>query len=218
LTSLGGHAGAPRWSPDGHSVAFEFRPKQHSEIFVVDVPGGVPRLVPTFPGSNNGGPNWSRDGQYIYFYSDRGGGPFQLWRVPSKGGPPIQVTRNGGIFGTESLDRRFLYYAKFDENGIWRMPLEGGEETRVFDQAGGGRWSSWALAQNGIYFLGHFHDPARETVQFFDFTTHNITSIWTLEKAGSGSWGLALSADGRSIIYPQIEFEQSNVMLVKNFH
>ena len=40
LTSLHGFAGAPRWSPDGHHVAFEFGVEGHSEIYVVEVPGG----------------------------------------------------------------------------------------------------------------------------------------------------------------------------------
>ena len=58
-------------------------------------PGGQPRLVPTFPGADNGAPNWSRDGQWIYFYSDHQGRPFQLWKTPLKGGAPVRVTRNG---------------------------------------------------------------------------------------------------------------------------
>ena len=56
LTSLRGTAGAARWSPDGHYIAFEFHPKEHSEIYVVEVPGGLPRLVATFPDADNGDP------------------------------------------------------------------------------------------------------------------------------------------------------------------
>ena len=81
LTSLHGVAGAARWSPDGRYIAFEFRPKEHSEIYLLKVDGGVPRLLATLPGADNGGPNWSRDGKWIYFYSDRGGGPFQIWKI-----------------------------------------------------------------------------------------------------------------------------------------
>jgi Tol biopolymer transport system component len=215
LTSLRGHAGAPRWSPDGRYVAFEFRPKEHSEVYVMEVPGGRPRLVPTLPGADNGGPNWSRDGQSIYFYSDRGGGHFQLWKVPFRGGSPVQVTRNGGIFGEESSDGRFLYYSKVVGDGIWKMPLQGGEETHVIDRIGNLGWSAWALGRNGIYFIGDEDKRSRKTIQFFEFATHQNIPIWTLEKPGGS--GLALSADRRSLLYDQTEFSQSNIMLVKNF-
>ena len=51
----------------------------------------------------------SRDGEWIYFYSDRERGAFQLWKVPVKGGTPVRVTTDGGVYATESDDRRFLY-------------------------------------------------------------------------------------------------------------
>jgi Tol biopolymer transport system component len=215
LTSLRGTAGAARWSPDGHYIAFESRPEEHSEIYVVEVPGGLPRLVATLPGADNGGPNWSRDGQWIYFCSDQGGGRFQLWKVPFKGGAPIAVTRNGGIFAAESADGRFLYYSKLDVPGVWKMPLHGGEEIRVLDQLSGLDWSNWALGRNGIYFIGTVDTQPHATVQFFEFATHKIIPIWTLEKPAG--LGLALSADGRSILYVQNDFRESAIMLVKNF-
>ena len=215
LTSLHGTAGAARWSPDGHYIAFEFRPKEHSEVYLLEVGGGRPRLLATLPGADNGGPNWSRDGKWIYFYSDRGGGPFQLWKIQLNGGPPVQVTKNGGVFAAESADGRFLYYSKSDVPGIWKMPLQGGEETRVLDQPAGDDWYNWALGQNGIYFIRRVNAQPHATVQFFEFATHKIIPIWTLEKPDGP--GLAVSADGRSILYVQNEFAQSNIMLVKNF-
>ena len=213
LTSLRGTAGAPRWSPDGHYIAFEFRPKERSEIYLLEMGGGMPRLLPTLPGADNGGPSWSRDGKWIYFYSDRGGEHFQLWRVPLKGGPPVQITRNGGLFGAESADGRFLYYSKYEAQGIWKMPLSGGEEKRVLDQAGEKEWYNWALAPTGIYFLEH-----RETggaLIFFDFATGKTTTISTSDK--QPGVGLAVSADGKSILYVEVALEDSNIMLVKNF-
>jgi len=214
LTSLRGVAGAVTWSPDGRSIAFEFLLKDHREIYLQDVDSGMPRLLATLPGADNGGPNWSRDGKWIYFNSDRGGS-FQLWKVQLRGGFPIQVTRHGGVFAIESTDGRDLYYAKFDSAGIWKMPVQGGEEKRVLDQPSGGTaWRNWVLAQNGIYFLNETNPNA--TVSFFDFDTHKIIPLWTLTKPPGK--GLSVSIDGRSILYVQNEFLQSNLMLVKNFH
>jgi len=53
---------AARWSPDGHYIAFEFRPKNTAKYIFSEVGGGMPRLLATLPGADNGGPNWSRDG------------------------------------------------------------------------------------------------------------------------------------------------------------
>jgi dipeptidyl aminopeptidase/acylaminoacyl peptidase len=215
LTSFHGTAGTARWSPDGHYIAFEFQSQHYYEIYVVEVPGGRPRLVPTFPEADNGAPNWSRDGQWIYFYSDHERGPFQLWKVPFKGGSPVQVTRNGGVYAIESDDGRFLYYSKLELPGIWKMPMNGGEESHVLDQPAGADWYSWGLARNGIYFLNLSETPNRR-IEFFDFATRETTPIFALQKP-DGYGGLAVSPDGKTLLYGQDEFEDSYIMLVKNF-
>ncbi len=214
LTSLRGEAGAARWSPDGRYIAFEFRPREHSEVYLLEVGGGIPRLLPTLPGADNGGPNWSRDGKWIYFYSDRGGGPFQLWKIQLNGGPPVQVTKNGGVFAAESADGRFLYYSKYEAPGIWKMPLNGGEEIHALDQPAGDDWFNWAVAPNGIYFLDS-SIGTNATVKFFDFATGKKITISTSDKPPGV--GLALSPDSRSILYVQDELAESSIMLVKNF-
>lgn len=224
LTSLRGTAGAARWSPDGRHIAFEFRPKEHSEIYLLDVSSGVPRMLTTLPGADNGGPNWSRDAKWIYFYSDKGGGPFQLWKTQVNGGTPIQVTTNGGVFAAESADGRFLYYAKYETPGVWKMPLNGGEEIRILDQPAGESWWNWALAPNGIYFFGP-NSGTKSGVNFLDFASGKKVTL--LAAVDRPSVGLAVSPDGRSILYVQndqeggqygrYEWANSRIMLVKNF-
>ena len=214
LTSLHGTAGAVTWSPDGRQIAFEFRPKQHSEVYVAEVGGGPPRLLETFPGSDNGGPNWSRDGKWIYFYSNHGGS-LQIWKMQLNGGSPVQVTTKGGVVGAESSDGRFLYFAKFDVPGLWKMPLRGGQETRIFDQPFVPfSWWDWGLTEKVIYFFD-FQTSSPATVAFFEFATNKIFPIWAL--TNRPFVGLSVSADGKSILYPQNEYSQSDIMLVKNF-
>jgi Tol biopolymer transport system component/DNA-binding winged helix-turn-helix (wHTH) protein len=214
VTSLHGTAGRARWSPNGRFIALEFHPKERSEIYMVEVPGGVARLLPTIPGADNLSPSWSRDGQWLYFASKRGSEPFQLWKMPIQGGPPTKLTQQGGISGVESSDGRFLYYSKYELGGVWRMPLEGGEEMQVLEEVRGGSWPNWALTSEGIYFL-RFDQSPRVTIQFFDFATRKTIPIWTLDK--EPGWGLAMSRDGKSVLYTQDEFAESNIMLVKNF-
>jgi len=227
MTSLHGLAGAAHWSPDGRYIAFEFRPREHAEIYVVEVPGGLPRLVPTFPDADNLAPSWSRDGQWIYFASGRAAGRFDLWKVPIKGGVPTQVTKNGGISANESADELSLYYSKPDIPGIWKIPLHGGEETRVLDQPLGS--FDWALVRNGIYLLYtksaiagvNPADPAVTTpppgissIRFFRFATGKEILISGLDEPTMGT-GLAVAPDGRSILFVRNEFSESSIMLVK---
>ena len=214
VTSLHGTAGRPRWSPDGRYLAFEFHPAERSEIYLVEVPGGTPRLLETIPGADNLSPSWSRDGKWLYFASKRGSEPFQIWRISLQGGSPIRFTKNGGISPVESPDGHFLYYCKYEHGGVWRMPLQGGEESEVLTDVEGESWPNWEISSAGIYFL-HFGRFPPVTIDFLEFSSGKTFPIWTLER--KPGWGLSVSDDGKSIVYVQNEFAESNIMLVKNF-
>ena len=94
------------------------------------------------------------------------------------------------------------------------MPVQGGEETEVLSDVDGGGWPDWGITSNGIYFMrfGKFPDVS---IDFFEFATGKTLPILTLEK--NPGWGLSISNDGKSIVYIQDEFAESNIMLVKNF-
>lgn len=214
LTSLRGTAGTARWAPDGHRIAFEFQSQHYYDVYVMEVPDGQPRRLTTFAGTDNGAPNWSRNGQWIYFYSTHENGPLQLWKIPFQGGTPVRVTKNGGVYASESADGRFLYYSKFEQPGIWRMPLQGGEEQRVVDQPTGFQWFNWAQSSDGIYFAAH-EGPEKMKLEFFDFATHKKTLIGYVENTVQG---LAIAPDGKSLLYGRTDSEDYEIMLVKNFH
>jgi Tol biopolymer transport system component len=216
LTALRGQAGTARWSPDGRYIAFEVVVNAFYEVYVVEAAGGIPRVVSTFPAGNNGAPNWSRDGQYIYFYSAHENGPYQLWKVALKGGSPVRVTTDGGVYAMESADQRFVYYAKFEQPGIWKMSLAGGGETRVFNQPDATEWCLWTLAPSGIYFVNR-HVAPNGRIEYFDFATRQSTVILTLGKPNPFFGGLAMSSDGKSLLFAQNELNESYVVLVKNF-
>lgn len=213
ITSLHGTAGRARWSPNGRYIAFEFHPNEHSEISIVEVPGGVPHLVPTIPGADNLSPSWSRDGKWLYFASKTGTDAFQIWKIPVQGGAAVQLTRHGGISAVESIDGRYLYYSKFEEGGVWRMPVQGRDETQVLDIGGDG-WPNWALSSEGIYFL-KFSKLSHPTIQFLSFATGKTHPLWTLER--EPGWGIGVSSNGKSIVFTQDDFAESNLMMVENF-
>jgi Tol biopolymer transport system component len=53
-------------------------------VYVVRADGGKP-LQLTNDRSSNFGASWSRDGEWIYFASDRSG-RFEVWKMLSQGG------------------------------------------------------------------------------------------------------------------------------------
>ena len=98
------------------------------------------------------------------------------------------------------------------------MPLQGGDEERVLDRAGGGEWANWALARNGVYFRDAKklkNDHYVGLLNFFDFATRKITTVSTMDQPGGV--GIGLSADGKSILFDGKGDAESSIMLVKNF-
>ena len=213
ITSLHGTAGRARWSPNGRYIAFEFHPNEHSEIYVVEVPGGVPHLLRTIPGADNLSPSWSHDGEWLYFASKHGTDPFQIWKISVQGGAPVRLTQDAGISAAESSDGRYLYYSKYERGGVWRMDLSTREEAQVLE-LDGDSWPNWAVATEGIYFL-KFAKFARPSIEFLSFASGKTRNVLTLER--DPGWGLNVSNDGKSIVFTQDEFAESNLMMVENF-
>ena len=97
-----------RWSPDGQHIAFDSGGK--CRHFCHRFSRWLASRLTSEP-SHEIVPSWSGDGRWIYFASNRTGSG-QVWKMPSTGGPAVQVTRQGGFAAFESPDGRFLYYAK----------------------------------------------------------------------------------------------------------
>ncbi len=219
LTDMHGYAGNPRWSPDGHYIVFQAVTKEDFEVYLLEYPGGTPRLLPTFPDGDKTQPRWSRDGQWIYFVSHWSeaieGSIVVLSKMPFVGGKPTLVkTCYGQIFFVESPDRHFLYYTKFGSPGLWRMPLEGGDETLVLS-AKVDVWN-WALTRDGFYYINDNFKP-NGRIEFFNFATHTTTPIFALERPVAFYSGLTLSPDGKWLLFSENELNESHIMLVKNF-
>ena len=128
------------------------------------------------------------------------------------------MTQQGGFEGFESPDGRFFYYAKGRGiPGIWRIPVEGGAETPVLDHHQAGLWRSWAVVEEGIYFVTA-EKPTRPLIEFFSFATGKVTQITALEKPViQGIWGLAVSPDRQWLLFTQVDQQSSDIMLMENF-
>jgi eukaryotic-like serine/threonine-protein kinase len=217
LTSLDSLSEAPRWSPDGRYIAFHSRVESpRSAIYVISADGGKARRLTTGD-SDDLAASWSRDGRWIYFASNRSG-ENQVWKAPAEGGEVVRVTKEGGFAAFESPDGRYVYYAKdVRAPGIWRLPVEGGEETQILTQPKGDHWDDWALVDGGIYYI-NTDVSDQHIIEFFSFATRKVKQVAAMEKVAP-IWpsGLAVAPDQRSILYTQVDQNQSDIYLVENF-
>lgn len=216
-SSKGPGTGTPRWSPDGHWIAFDSLAAGNSNIYVINAGGGAPRRL-TSGASANFMPSWSSDGNWIYFKSDRSG-EGQIWKIPAAGGGATQITRSGASEAFPSPDGNLLYFKKRAWGQIWTVPIGGGAEKplpelKSFDRI----FRSWGIIDQGIYFISREEAPY-QTIRFFSFTTRQITPLATLDKEPIWDYpDVALSRDGRLLLYACLDQEVNDLMLIENFH
>jgi Tol biopolymer transport system component len=182
------------------------------EIYVMSAHGGKPKRMTDDPASDFA-PRWSRDGDWIYFGSNRTG-ERQIWRIAAEGGKPVQLTQRGGIAAFESTNRRFVYFTKGPndiETSLWRIPVEGGEEVQVLESV----WMrGFAVASEGIYYVVPPDPSGRSAIQFLTFASNKPQRILEFENPGGG---LALSPDGRTLLYAKFDQASDDLVLVENF-
>jgi Tol biopolymer transport system component/DNA-binding winged helix-turn-helix (wHTH) protein len=210
-----GYPGIPRWSPDEKWIAFEYRnAAQRVQIYLIDSEGRNLRCLSD--DYRDGFPSWSRDGRAIYFTSNRSGN-WQVWRREISTGKETQITQHGGVAAFESYDAKTLYYSKFDRGGLWKVPVGGGQELLVTDSLHLGYWGHYAVTDNGLYLVDA-DAKGGPALMYYNFQTRRLSPILTLEK-NPVPWtpNLSASRDGRTLLYAQVEFENSTISMAENF-
>ena len=80
-------------SADGKRLAVTAR----GEVFDVPAKNGVTRNITRTPGAHERGADWSPNGQYIAYISDRTG-ETEIWLQPAAGGDPVQLTEGNDTY------------------------------------------------------------------------------------------------------------------------
>lgn len=214
LASFG--TNAPRWSPDGSRLVFETRLEGNTDIYVVNAQGGIPRPLTLHKGDDRN-PSWSQDGQWIYFGSNRSGS-WQVWKLPVEGGAAEQVTQLGGFSATETLDGSELYYSRRDTAGLWKMPLSGGEEQQVVSSLTLSDWGNWVVHPDGI-FLVEREGQGTPSLARFDLNAGTKELIRPIPgMVWEGTPSIAISPDGKSLLYTEMGQATADLMLVEGLN
>jgi len=129
---------APRWSPDGRSVAAARAwLGGRSDIVVIDTATGQPRSVASSADGRNTSPCWTPDGRTILFASDRAGGALNLFAVdvppdslpvPESQPPVYQVTErvSGAAEPALTSDGRMIVFVGYTADGydLFSIPVD----------------------------------------------------------------------------------------------
>jgi TolB protein len=125
------------WSPDGKTIAFT-RPDHNGggNILSIAVDGGEEKALTEGSGISDD-PDYSADGNWIYFNSDRGGS-MQIWKMRPDGSGAVQVTSDEFNNWTPhpSPDGKSVLILSYDK-GITGHPANKDIALRILDPADG---------------------------------------------------------------------------------
>ena len=142
--------------------------------------------------------------------------------MPNGGGAAVQVTRQGGFAALESPDGRFLYYTKTDDggDGLWRMSVSGGPETRIIHDAIATRaffvtadsiYFIKAVAGNGPYFVSR---TVSDPIEIYSLRTGQTR---TLARIANPWLYLSVAPDRGSLLYSETQQGDNELRLVEHF-
>jgi TolB protein len=159
--------GAPSFSPDGRQLVLTLGGIDGNlDIHVLDLSTRQTRRLTTHRAIDTEG-SWSPDGRYIYFTSDRSGGP-QVYRVPAAGGTAERVTFEGSYNARPRLspDGKRLAMVHLDR-GNYRIAVMNVKSKELLVVSAGQQDESPSFAPNSdtlIYATRQARNGVLETV------------------------------------------------------
>jgi serine/threonine protein kinase len=209
VTNTIGNNGGATWTPDG-KILYTSNASGSMDIWIMDRDGGNKRQL-----TANAGWNYytsiTADGRYIVFVSNRSGAP-SVWRMDADGGNAKELASGEREpWPYCSPDGKWVVYEYGLFSTLWKVPLLGGEPTKLTDNYAG----SPAVSPDGklvacVYFE-KVNSPARlaiipieggPPVKLFDLpATFNAISGHNIRWA----------ADGRAVTYIATRGGDSNI-------
>jgi len=223
-----------QWSPDDNKLLTIVR----SGIYSFNLQSGIVTQHTMSVSTSNPhrliatAANWSSDGQWIYFASDRDG-DWQIWKIPADGDKLIyqeygidteyvqdsvehiqKVTTQGGLYAQESKDGKYLYYSKYHQTGIWRIDLrsENPHEILILSEISLINGRNWLLGKQGIYYNTQKNDV--NEIRYFDFESKN--TILLNRSNSRQSRFFTINAQETKMVISQNDGLTSNILTAKH--
>ncbi len=179
VSSRPGINGAPSFSPDGRKLVLtQGGVDGNLDIYVLDVTSRQTTRLTDHRAIDTEG-TWSPDGRYIYFTSDRSGGP-QVYRVPATGGTAERITFEGGYNARPRLSPDGEKLATvFNDRGNFRIAVMDLDSKEVVVVSTGAQDESPSFAPNSdtlIYATRQRGNGVLETVTADGLIRQRLTS------------------------------------------
>jgi len=137
-------------------------------------------------------------------------------------GTPVQIIQaRAAVNAMESADGKTLYYAKgIMHPGDWKMPAGGGEEVRLLELTERRAMGHMALGPRAPLYVARWTERTCRPGSRFFFTTSPPGRPPGVAQLASrppvGTRGLSISADGRSLLFTQLDSRGMDLMLLEN--
>ena len=125
------------WSPDGRTLAYCAKRNDNFDVYTIPAEGGEEKRLTTAEGLDDG-PDYTADGNFIYWNSERTG-LMKIWRMKPDGSQQEQVTTDGDYadwFPHPSPDGQWLVFLSFDKS-VQGHPASKDVLLRIMPLAGG---------------------------------------------------------------------------------
>ena len=204
-------AATPALSPDGQTLAFEWR----KDIWLAPTTGGVARAL-THHEAVDRFPVFSPDGRSLAFYSERDG-TGQVWRMDLPSGTPRPLTfhAEGAIPQDWSPDGKTLLVRATRDSGDFRPQrfylidaTTGGKERLVFDAHGDS--ASFSPDGSRILWSRDGDDPYRR-----GYRGSKAATVWSYDIAGAAFQPLARAESGADCRWPLWKADGSGIFFVR---
>ncbi len=152
---------APKWSPDGITIAFFSVRDGNWDVYLIDADGTNERQVTDHPGRDLC-PSWSPDGARLTFASNRADGEhFELYTADLASGDVQRLTHtSAGVAPCSSWspNGQWIAFQAYHNGGmeIFVMRSDGSEARQLTDTPGAGRWCGAATwSPDGLRIAFH---------------------------------------------------------------
>jgi Tol biopolymer transport system component len=192
------------WSPDSQAILFTLMDHPAGNLYSVSVTQGTsPKLLVT--GASAG--VLSPDGKFLY-YQVRG----QLWKAGADGKNPQPLANVMGAGPPAvSMDGGTIYF--WYRRSVWKVPAAGGEPQEVFAPERDLLRNSLQIVSHGLYGLEFERASRSIAVSYYDLVQRQASVVFHFRDTAQFS----VSPDGQYLLYPKIDRDATNLVLVENF-